>query len=128
MASDEPDTVSAARFTTNARVGAPVIVSREAELGRLRAVAANSGCSNVGDGARGVETALAMQSAAAEELGVEAGQVAVASTGVIGVELPARPGGGRRARGLRRARRRRGRLLAARSSRATPAPSAPAWR
>jgi glutamate N-acetyltransferase/amino-acid N-acetyltransferase len=88
VASDEPDTVSAACFTTNARVGAPVIVSREADLGRLRAVAANSGCSNVGDGPRGVETALAMQAAAAEELGVEPQQVAVASTGVIGLELP----------------------------------------
>ena len=91
LASSEPDTVSAARFTSNARVGAPVMVSREAELGRLRAVVANSGCSNVGDGPRGVETALAMQSAAAEELGVEAGQVAVASTGVIGTELPRDP-------------------------------------
>jgi glutamate N-acetyltransferase/amino-acid N-acetyltransferase len=88
VASDEPETVSAARFTTNARVGAPVIVSREAELSRLRAVAANSGCSNVGDGPRGVETALAMQAAVAEALGVEAQQVAVASTGVIGTELP----------------------------------------
>jgi glutamate N-acetyltransferase/amino-acid N-acetyltransferase len=88
VVSDEPDTVSAARFTTNARVGAPVIVSREAELDRLRAVAANSGCSNVGDGTRGLETAAAMQAAAAQELGIEPGQVAVASTGVIGVELP----------------------------------------
>ena len=88
ITSDEAVTVSAARFTSNARVGAPVIVSREAELGGLRAVAANSGCSNVGDGERGLQTALAMQSAAAEELGVEAGQVALASTGVIGTELP----------------------------------------
>jgi glutamate N-acetyltransferase / amino-acid N-acetyltransferase len=88
VASDEPATVSAARFTTNARVGAPVIVSREAELSRLRAVTANSGCSNVGDGRRGVETAIATQAAAAEELGVGAEQVAVASTGVIGIELP----------------------------------------
>ena len=88
MASDEAGTVSAARFTTNARVGAPVIVSREAELGALRAVAANSGGSNVGDGRRGLETATAMQAAAAEELGVEPEQVAVASTGVIGMELP----------------------------------------
>ena len=88
MASEEPGTVSAARFTTNARVGAPVIVSRAAELGALRAVAANSGCSNVGDGERGLETAVAMQAAAAEELEVEPEQVAVASTGVIGVELP----------------------------------------
>ena len=88
LVSDEPGTVSAARFTTNARVGAPVIVSREANVSSLRAVAANSGCSNVGDGPRGVETALAMQAAAAGELGLEPDQVAVASTGVIGVELP----------------------------------------
>jgi glutamate N-acetyltransferase / amino-acid N-acetyltransferase len=88
LVSDEPDTVSAARFTTNARVGAPVIVSKQADLGRLRAVAANSGCSNVGDGRRGLETAAAMQSTAAEQLGVEPAQVGVASTGVIGHELP----------------------------------------
>jgi glutamate N-acetyltransferase / amino-acid N-acetyltransferase len=88
VASDEPETVSAARFTTNARVGAPVVVSRAAELGALRAVAANSGCSNVGDGQRGLETAVAMQAATAKELGLEPERVAVASTGVIGVELP----------------------------------------
>jgi glutamate N-acetyltransferase / amino-acid N-acetyltransferase len=87
LSSDEPGTVSAARFTTNARVGAPVIVTREAALDRLRAVVANSGCSNVGDGDRGIETAIAMQAAAATELGLESEQVAVASTGVIGVEL-----------------------------------------
>ncbi len=82
------DAVSAARFTTNARVGAPVIVSRGSALGRLRAVVANSGCSNVGDGDRGIETARAMQRAAADGLGIEPEQVGVASTGVIGIELP----------------------------------------
>jgi glutamate N-acetyltransferase / amino-acid N-acetyltransferase len=91
LASDERETVSAARFTTNARVGAPVIVSREARLDGLRALAANSGSSNVGDGERGLDTAVAMQAAAAEELGVAPDQVAVASTGVIGVELPREP-------------------------------------
>jgi glutamate N-acetyltransferase/amino-acid N-acetyltransferase len=91
LVSDAPATVSAARFTTNARVGAPIIVSREADLGRLRAVVANSGCSNVGDGQRGLDTAVAMQAAAAEELGVEPAQVGVASTGVIGIELPREP-------------------------------------
>jgi glutamate N-acetyltransferase / amino-acid N-acetyltransferase len=82
------DAVSAARFTTNARIGAPVIVSKGAALDRLRAVVANSGCSNVGDGERGIETARAMQTAAAEALGIEPDQVGVASTGVIGTELP----------------------------------------
>jgi glutamate N-acetyltransferase/amino-acid N-acetyltransferase len=85
---ESADAVSAARFTTNARVGAPVIVSREASLDGLRAVVANSGCSNVGDGERGIETARAMQAIAAEELGIEPSQVGVASTGVIGLELP----------------------------------------
>jgi len=88
LVSDPPDTASAARFTTNARVGAPVIVSRQADLPRLRAVAVNSGCSNVGDGRRGLETALAMQAAAAAKLGLEPAQVGVASTGTIGTELP----------------------------------------
>ena len=91
LVSDEPATVSAARFTTNARVGAPVAVSRGAQLDRLLAVAANSGSSNVGDGQRGRETALAMQAAAAEELAVEPARVGVASTGAIGLELPREP-------------------------------------
>jgi len=85
---ERPQTVSAARFTTNARVGAPVVASREADLDRLRAVVANSGGSNTGDGARGLETARATQELAAELLDVEAAQVGVASTGVIGTELP----------------------------------------
>jgi glutamate N-acetyltransferase / amino-acid N-acetyltransferase len=82
------DAVSAARFTTNARVGAPVIVSRESALDHLRAVVANAGCSNVGDGERGLETARATQREAAEALGISPDQVGVASTGVIGTELP----------------------------------------
>lgn len=85
---ESPDAVSAARFTTNARIGAPVIVSKGSALDRLRCVVANSGCSNVGDGERGIETARAMQRAAAEALGIEPEQVGVASTGVIGTELP----------------------------------------
>jgi len=91
LVSDAAETVSAARFTTNARVGAPVIASRDADVHRLRAVVANSGGSNTGDGQRGLDTARATQSLAAELLGVEAEQVGVASTGVIGTELPREP-------------------------------------
>jgi glutamate N-acetyltransferase/amino-acid N-acetyltransferase len=91
LVSDSEKTVSAARFTTNARVGAPVIVSREADLDALRAVVANSGGSNTGDGDRGLETARATQKLAAELLGVEPAQVGVASTGLIGTELPRAP-------------------------------------
>jgi len=88
LVSDEPGTASAARFTTNARVGAPVSVSREAALDGLRAVVANAGGSNTGDGERGLETARASQALAAELLRVEPEQVGLASTGVIGAELP----------------------------------------
>ena len=91
LLSEGPATASAARFTTNARVGAPVMVSREARLDGLRAVVANSGCSNVGDGRRGYETAAAMQSRTAELLAIEPASVGVASTGVIGQELPRAP-------------------------------------
>ena len=88
VASDEDTTVSAARFTRNALVAAPVSVSREAALERLRAVAVNSGNANVSDGERGLETARAGQLAAGEALGVQPDRVAVASTGVIGRNLP----------------------------------------
>jgi glutamate N-acetyltransferase / amino-acid N-acetyltransferase len=88
LLSDEPETVSAARFTTNARLGAPVIVSKASATERLRVVVANSGGSNTGDGERGIETARATQRLAAELLGVEPAQVGVASTGVIGTALP----------------------------------------
>ena len=91
LVSDEHATVSAARFTTNARVGAPVVVSRASDLQRLRAIVANAGGSNTGDGERGIETARQTQAVAAELLGVEPSQVGVASTGVIGTELPREP-------------------------------------
>ncbi len=88
LVSDSPDTVSAARFTSSAVVGAPVIVSRGATLDRLRAVVASAGNANVADGQRGLDTALAAQAAAAELLGVQPEQVGVAATGVIARELP----------------------------------------
>ncbi|HXD58490.1 MAG TPA: bifunctional ornithine acetyltransferase/N-acetylglutamate synthase [Thermoleophilaceae bacterium] len=91
LLSDAEHTVSAARFTTNARVGAPVIASREADTQRLRAIVANAANSNTGDGRRGLETAYATQRLAAELLGIEPAQVGVASTGVIGMQLPREP-------------------------------------
>lgn len=87
LVSDEDATASAARFTTNARLGAPVIVSKEGELSRLRAIVANAGNSNVGTGQRGVDTALASQDAAAEALGVAPARIGLASTGIIAREL-----------------------------------------
>src|SRR5918993_612172 len=80
---------TAAVFTHNAVWGAPLVVTREAvENGGVRAVVANSGNANAATGERGIEDARAIQALAAETLGIKAGEVAVASTGVIGVHLP----------------------------------------
>ena len=88
LVSDGDRTVSAVRFCDNALVGAPIAITSEAKTDGLRAVLANSGNSNVADGARGLETARASQAAAAEALGIDAELVGLASTGVIGRELP----------------------------------------
>jgi glutamate N-acetyltransferase / amino-acid N-acetyltransferase len=88
LVSDEPETTSAARFTASGLLGAPVLVSRQGALDQLRAVVANSGNANVADGERGLGTARAAQGEAAERLGVPREQVGLASTGVVGRELP----------------------------------------
>jgi glutamate N-acetyltransferase / amino-acid N-acetyltransferase len=87
LACDEDACVSAALFTRNAVVGAPVKVSRRASLERLRAAVVNAGNANVGTGPRGVEVAEAMTQAVGAALGVEPARVGVASTGVIGIQL-----------------------------------------
>jgi glutamate N-acetyltransferase/amino-acid N-acetyltransferase len=88
---DAPATTSAARFTRSGVLAAPVLVTQErSRLDALRAVVANSGNANAATGGRGLDDAAKMQGAAAMAAGVEADQVAVASTGVIGVPLDSR--------------------------------------
>jgi glutamate N-acetyltransferase/amino-acid N-acetyltransferase len=88
MVSDAPDTTSAARFTASGVLAAPVVTTKErCRLDALRAVIVNSGNANAATGRRGMDEAARMQGAAAMAAGVEADQVAVASTGVIGVQL-----------------------------------------
>ena len=85
----ERDATAAAVFTRNFFPGAPVTLGRETiKGGKLRAIVANSKCSNVATGARGLENARRMAAAAAEEIGSAADRVLVSSTGVIGVQLP----------------------------------------
>ena len=79
---------AAAVFTCNVLKGAPLVVTREVVEGGVRAVVANSGIANAATGQQGIEDARAMQEVAAEALGIGAGEVAVASTGVIGERLP----------------------------------------
>jgi glutamate N-acetyltransferase/amino-acid N-acetyltransferase len=89
IVSDTPGTTSAARFSRSGAQSAPVLHSRqESKLWELRAVVVNSGNANAATGARGIEDAAAMCVAAARAADVDVHQVAVASTGVIGVPLP----------------------------------------
>ena len=81
--------VAAGVYTRNVFNGAPLTATRKAvEGGCLRAVVVNSGNANAATGSRGLDDAYRMQELVAETLGVGAGEVAVASTGVIGVHLP----------------------------------------
>ncbi len=85
----EVEANAAAVFTRNHFPGAPIILGRETiKAGRLRAIIANSKCSNVATGEPGVANARRMADAAAKELGTAADRVLVSSTGVIGVPLP----------------------------------------
>ena len=89
LVSSEPGTVSAARFTASGVLAAPVVLTQtRCRLDSLRAVVANSGNANAATGNRGLEDAARMQGAAAMAAGVHEAQVAVASTGVIGVPMP----------------------------------------
>lgn len=88
LVADTPETVSAARFTRSAVVAAPVQVTQQrTRLDGLRAVVANSGNANAATGNRGLDEAARMQGAASMVGGVPVEAVAVASTGVIGVQL-----------------------------------------
>jgi glutamate N-acetyltransferase/amino-acid N-acetyltransferase len=88
LVSDAPETTSAARFTRSGVVAAPVELMRtRCRLDALRAVVANSGNANAATGRRGFDDAARTQGAAAMAVGVPEAQVAVASTGVIGVPL-----------------------------------------
>jgi glutamate N-acetyltransferase/amino-acid N-acetyltransferase len=79
---------SAAVFTTNAFAAAPVVVNRkETDLALLQGVVMNSGNANACTGEPGLVVARAMQKACAATLGVPPANVAVGSTGIIGVQL-----------------------------------------
>jgi glutamate N-acetyltransferase/amino-acid N-acetyltransferase len=86
---DAPAATSAARFTASGTQAPPVLLCRErARLDALRAVVVNSGNANAATGRPGYENAAKMQGMGALVAGVKEDQVAVCSTGVIGVPLP----------------------------------------
>lgn len=88
LASDRPATV-AAMFTRSTVKGAAVIVSqRNVRNARARGVIVNAGISNVATGEAGIANAEEMCALAAGKFGIDAGEVIVGSTGVIGRPLP----------------------------------------
>lgn len=85
------DCAAAAVFTINKAKAAPVLLSManlEASGGRAVAIVANAGCANACTGEQGAVDAYEMASATAAALGCSPEEVLVASTGVIGVNLP----------------------------------------
>jgi glutamate N-acetyltransferase / amino-acid N-acetyltransferase len=88
LVSDRPAS-AAGVFTQSTVPGAPVVLSRKKlRSGRARAVVVNSGVSNVAMGRAGLRAAEKMSALAARALGLPAGEVLCASTGVIGMPLP----------------------------------------
>ncbi|MFJ2784292.1 MULTISPECIES: bifunctional glutamate N-acetyltransferase/amino-acid acetyltransferase ArgJ [unclassified Streptomyces] len=84
-----PGTAAAGVFTSNRVQAAPVRWSRLALAdGRLTAVVLNSGGANACTGPAGAEDARTMAERTAAAVGADPGDVAVCSTGLIGVPLP----------------------------------------
>jgi glutamate N-acetyltransferase/amino-acid N-acetyltransferase len=82
--------VAAGVFTRNLVRAAPVDVAQmRIGAGTARAVLANSGCANACTGQVGLKATLDSTDAVARALGIEAREVLPASTGVIGMPLPA---------------------------------------
>jgi glutamate N-acetyltransferase/amino-acid N-acetyltransferase len=84
---------AAAVFTANRFQAAPIIVSKKhlsLSRGHVRAVLLNSGCANACTGEKVIRNALITAEALASHLDLEVSQVLLASTGVIGENLPVR--------------------------------------
>ncbi len=85
---------AAAVLTTNQVKAAPVVLTAEhlaATGGRARAVLLNAGSANVCCGAPGLELAREAAALVADQLGCDADEVLLCSTGVIGVPVPREP-------------------------------------
>lgn len=85
----ERPAAAAGTFTTNRARAAPVVVNCEKlSAGVAQAIVLNSGNANCGTGKLGLENARKMAQMAAKALGLDEELTLVASTGLIGVQLP----------------------------------------
>jgi glutamate N-acetyltransferase/amino-acid N-acetyltransferase len=84
-----PSRAAAGVFTSNRIQAAPVRWSRQVLAdGRISAVVLNSGGANACTGPAGAEDTRVMAERTAQAVGVSADEIAVCSTGLIGVPLP----------------------------------------
>ncbi|MER5639836.1 bifunctional glutamate N-acetyltransferase/amino-acid acetyltransferase ArgJ [Kitasatospora sp. NPDC002227] len=89
VVNDGPSYAAAGVFTSNRVKAAPVLWSQQVlKSGQVSAVVLNSGGANACTGPLGFQDTHATAEKVAEELKLNAGEVAVASTGLIGVRLP----------------------------------------
>ncbi|WP_030056292.1 MULTISPECIES: bifunctional glutamate N-acetyltransferase/amino-acid acetyltransferase ArgJ [Streptomyces] len=89
VVNDGPSLAAAGVFTANRVKAAPVLWSEQVlKGGQVSAVVLNSGGANACTGPLGFQDTHATAEKVAAELGLNAGEVAVASTGLIGVRLP----------------------------------------
>ncbi|WP_406116216.1 bifunctional glutamate N-acetyltransferase/amino-acid acetyltransferase ArgJ [Kitasatospora purpeofusca] len=89
VVNDGPSLAAAGVFTANRVKAAPVLWSEQVlKGGTVSAVVLNSGGANACTGPLGFQDTHATAEKVAEELELSAGEVAVASTGLIGVRLP----------------------------------------
>ncbi|AUG76034.1 N-acetylglutamate synthase [Kitasatospora sp. MMS16-BH015] len=89
VVNDGPSYAAAGVFTSNRVKAAPVLWSEQVlKGGQVAAVVLNSGGANACTGPLGFQDTHATAEKVAEELKISAGEVAVASTGLIGVRLP----------------------------------------
>ncbi|ROO84076.1 glutamate N-acetyltransferase [Actinocorallia herbida] len=89
VVNDGPSRAAAAVFTANRVQAAPVLWSRQVVSGgRVRAVVLNSGGANACTGAPGFQDTHTTAEKAGDVLADSAGEIAVCSTGLIGIRLP----------------------------------------
>lgn len=88
----EVPAVAASVFTLNLAAAAPVVLSKQRLMNdNHQAVIVNSGNANACTGDLGLKNAMETTVLAAEALGISPDSVLVASTGIIGVQLPMDP-------------------------------------
>ena len=77
-------------YTTNKVIAAPLLVTKASiqKSQKLQAIVVNSGIANSCTGQQGLDAAYEMQRLAAQKLKIEPDLVGLASTGVIGEQLP----------------------------------------